>query len=102
MTTTIERPGGTHSANTPLKALIFYCAAPEAQSVHLMGDFNNWNPTSLPMERRSDGGWFLQVSLAQGEHQYQFLVDGVPTLDPNASGQARNAHYAEVSVIAVA
>ncbi|PYK57671.1 MAG: hypothetical protein DME21_16850 [Verrucomicrobia bacterium] len=33
----------------------FFCAAPEAQSVYLIGDFNDWNRTSHPMERQTDG-----------------------------------------------
>jgi 1,4-alpha-glucan branching enzyme len=85
----------------PTKPINFYCAAPEAQSVSLMGDFNGWNPTSQPMERRRDGWWFLQVPLTHGYHQYLFVVDGTPTLDPHATGAARNERYAKVSLIAV-
>src|SRR6266404_253956 len=102
MNSTIERPGSIrYSARNVIKPINFYCAAPEAQSVYLMGDFNNWNPTSLPMERRVDGWWFLQVQLTHGHHQYQFVVDGTPTLDPHASGTARNDRYSQVSLIAV-
>ena len=100
--TTIEKPSETrYSAKNILKPINFYCAAPEAQSVYLMGDFNDWNPTSLPMERRLDGWWFLQVHVTHGHHQYQFLIDGTPALDPHASGTARSVRYARVSVIAV-
>jgi hypothetical protein len=53
------------------------------------------------MEQRLDGWWFLQVPLAHGHHQYQFLVDGIPTLDPHATGVTQNARYAQVSVIGV-
>jgi 1,4-alpha-glucan branching enzyme len=102
MMTTIEKPSSPrYSARNILKPINFYLTAPEAQSVYLMGDFNNWNPTSLPMERRTDGWWFLQVPLTHGHHQYQFLVDGVPTLDPHATGVARNDRYSQVSLIAV-
>jgi 1,4-alpha-glucan branching enzyme len=85
----------------PTKPINFYCTAPEAQSVCLMGDFNGWNPTSHPMEQRRDGWWFLQVQLTHGHHQYLFVVDGTPTLDPHATGAARNERYAKVSLIAV-
>jgi len=85
----------------PTKPINFYCAALEARSVCLMGDFNGWNPASHPMERRRDGWWFLQVPLTHGHHQYLFVVDGTPTLDPHATGAARNERYAKVSLIAV-
>jgi len=102
MNSIIERPGSLHySAKKATKPINFFCAASEAQSVYLMGDFNNWNPTSLPMEQRVDGWWYLQVQLTHGHHQYHFLVDGTPTLDPHAIGTARNDRYAQVSVVAV-
>ena len=53
------------------------------------------------MEQRVDGWWYLQVQLTHGHHQYHFLVDGTPTLDPHAIGTARNDRYAQVSVVAV-
>jgi 1,4-alpha-glucan branching enzyme len=102
MSTTLDRPSGTHDQPTRTsKPINFYCFAPEAQAVFLMGDFNRWNPASLPMQRKPDGWWFLQVPLLHGHHQYQFLVDGTPTLDPHATGVTRNERYARVSLIAV-
>ena len=91
----------TFSANPSAKPINFYYAVPEAKSVHLMGDFNNWNPKSLPMQRRADGWWSIQVPLSAGDHQYLFLVDGIPTLDPHAVGTAHGKRYASVSIIAV-
>jgi 1,4-alpha-glucan branching enzyme len=90
-----------HSARVIAKPVNFYCAAPKAISVYLAGDFNEWHPSSLPMERRGDGWWFLQVPLTHGHHQYRFLVDGRPMLDPHATGVARNDRDEEVSLVAV-
>ena len=83
------------------KPISFFLHAPNAQAVCVAGDFNDWHPTSLPMQRREDGWWFLQVNLTHGHHQYHFIVDGIPTLDPHATGKARNERYAQVSLIAV-
>jgi 1,4-alpha-glucan branching enzyme len=83
------------------KPINFYCRAPGAQRVHLVGDFNRWNPSSLPMHRQVDGVWFLQVTVTHGYHQYRFLVDGKPTLDPGATGKALNEQQEEVSLVAV-
>ncbi len=53
------------------------------------------------MSRRVDGWWFIQVELPHGHHQYRFLVDGQPTLDPQASGTARDDDNQPVSLVAV-
>ena len=90
-----------YSAKKMAKPVNFYCAAPRAKSVNLVGDFNEWDVTSHPMERRVDGWWFLQVRLTHGHHQYRFLVDGRPMLDSHAAGVARNERNEEVSLVAV-
>jgi 1,4-alpha-glucan branching enzyme len=92
---------GRYSARNMTKPVRFYCAAPNAQSVHLIGDFNDWQPTAHPMQRQVDGSWFLEVPLTHGHHQYLFVVDGTPKLDPKASGIARNDRNEPVSLIAV-
>jgi 1,4-alpha-glucan branching enzyme len=65
-----------------LKPTRFEYWAPIAQSVYLVGDFNDWNPASHPMFRLEHGQWLIHVLLHCGQIQYQFLVDGLPTLDP--------------------
>lgn len=102
MNVTCDKPSSDrYSAKDTAKPINFYCDAPKAQAVHLAGDFNRWDPTTHPMERRVDGWWFLQVPLTHGHHQYRFLVDGKPMLDPRATGVARNEWDEEVSLVAV-
>ena len=79
----------------------FFCRAPEAKSVSLIGDFNDWQPAAHPMTRMPDGGWVIRLELTHGHHQYQFLVDGKPTLDPNAMGKVHNERNETVSLIAI-
>jgi 1,4-alpha-glucan branching enzyme len=90
---------GRYSAKNSHRPASFYCAAPNAKLVELAGDFNHWHP--LPMQRSLDGWWLVQVELCHGHHQYRFLVDGKPTLDPRATGSARDEHGEPVSLIAV-
>lgn len=84
-----------------VKPINFYYLAPEAESVYLIGDFNRWNPRAHPMEKRPDGWWYVQVPLSHGYHEYLYLVDGTPTLDPHATGVTANARYAKVSITGV-
>jgi len=99
----LERPTlSPYAARRMTKPVNFYCQADhEAQSVYLVGDFNDWSIESLPMERRPDGWWFVQVPLTHGHHQYLFLVDGEPAVDPHATGTIRVEPFGKVPVIAV-
>ena len=91
----------TLSTKKTIKPINFFCAAPQAERVYLIGDFNEWNSNSHAMQQREDGWWTVQVPLSPGHHQYLFVVDGTPRLDPHATGATRNARYAKVSLVAV-
>ena len=90
----------SYSARNTAKPVNFYCAAPSARSVlYLAGDFNGWIQLLHPMRlhRREDGWWFIEVPLTHGHHQYHFLVDDQPVLDPQGAGIARNERNERVS-----
>ena len=84
-----------------LRSMNFICNAPQAQSVTLVGDFNQWNAYAHPLKQQIDGGWLITVELKHGHHRYAFLVDGVLTLDPRAQGITRNDQNERVSLIPV-
>jgi 1,4-alpha-glucan branching enzyme len=83
------------------KPVNFFCRAPGAKMVALVGDFNEWDPHAHLMTRTPDGAWHLQVPLHHGHHQYLFLVDGKPELDPGAQGVTRNQRNERVSLMSV-
>lgn len=95
------RPSQRYSAGRTVHRVNFYCEAPHAREVFLVGDFNDWRPTATPMHRTPDGRWRVSLELHHGHHHYQFLVDGKPVLDPKAAGRARNDRSEPVSLIAV-
>jgi 1,4-alpha-glucan branching enzyme len=102
MNAVLERSAARpYSAKNMSKPIDFYYARPDARSVNLIGDFNDWDPNSLAMQRRVDGWWFIQVLLTHGHHQYLFLVDGTPTLDPQSAGTVQVDGYSKASLIAV-
>ncbi len=84
-----------------LRPVNFVCRATQAQSVSLVGDFNQWNPTAHPMKQMPDRSWLLNVELKHGHHRYAFLVDGVLSLDPHAQGITRNDKGERVSLVPV-
>jgi 1,4-alpha-glucan branching enzyme len=94
-------PTRGESSRQTLHLVDFFCRTPQAGAVSLIGDFNNWDPKAHPMKRMPDGAWFIRIELPHGHHQYQFLVDGQPTLDPNAMGKVHNDRNETVSLIAI-
>lgn len=63
--------------------VLFVVAYPEAHSVTVAGDFNNW--TDTPLQRTKEGLWVLKLNLPPGRYEYAFKIDGkkwVP--DPRA------------------
>lgn len=52
----------------------FRYMAPQANSVALAGEFNNWKPAV--MIKDAAGIWSAVVSLAPGTYAYKFVVDG--------------------------
>jgi 1,4-alpha-glucan branching enzyme len=75
--------------------------APRARLVCLISDFNGWDPIAQPMERQLDGSWILRLSLSDGHHHYQFLVDGEAVLDPEAMCIFSHERNEKVSLIAL-
>ncbi len=49
----------------------------EAESVHLVGEFNAWDPTAAPMKRDKKGSFRATLELEPGrEYQFRYLVNG--------------------------
>ena len=95
------KPGRRYSAKDALVPVSFICSAPEAKSVSVIGDFNEWNPEANPMKRHSDGSWQSSFPVPGGHHRYQFLIDGVRHLDPQAAGVVNLDRDGKASLLSV-
>ncbi len=51
-------------------------AAPNARSVTIVGDFNNWHHTSSPLKALKNGNYTISLDLERGEHCFRYLIDG--------------------------
>jgi len=86
---------------SPLNAFQFVLVAPQASSVALVGDFNDWDPARSPM-RTAQGVWATTVPLAPGRYRYAFLVNGVEwRADPGAPAARDDEFGTPSSVITV-
>jgi hypothetical protein len=57
--------------------ILFRYKNANAKKVNLVGDFNDWSPTSDPMsDENGDGEFTLFYPLGVGTYAYKFLVDG--------------------------
>jgi len=56
---------------------------------------------TVPVVWPQDPFTIAQVQLCHGHHQYRFLVDGKPMLDPHATGVTRDEQGEQVSLVAV-
>jgi len=51
-------------------------AAPDAKSVYIVGDFNNWNISANPMKMLENGDYITKLDLETGkEYQFRYLID---------------------------
>jgi hypothetical protein len=57
-------------------SVTFVLVAPEARSVALAGDFNDWDASRVLMRREASGLWTVDVPLTPGRYRYVFVVDG--------------------------
>jgi hypothetical protein len=65
----------------------FVLVAPDAASVHLAADFNQWSPEGYDLVQQSDGTWEITVPLRKGRaYAYNFIIDGERWIaDPSSS-----------------
>lgn len=69
----------------------FSIQAPEAKSVQVAGDFNNWSPHEGAMlDTDGRGVWSKVFRLKPGTYQYRFVVDGQWREDPNNPHQEQS------------
>ncbi len=70
-------PAAPAAAVDTIKLVQFMLVAPDARTVSVVGDFNDWDPNATPLREAADAGvWTITVPLAAGRHQYVFMVDG--------------------------
>lgn len=98
-TTTKAKAAGTKTKTAP--SIEFMLFAPDAQDVHLVGDFNDWSGSEYRMRRFKDGTWKKKVKLKPGRYEYRFMVDGNWWTDPENPQRQQNAFGSDNSVVTI-
>jgi 1,4-alpha-glucan branching enzyme len=75
----------------------------EASTVHLVGEFNDWDENAHAMKRRKDGSWAITVRLPQGRaFQFRYLVDRERWMTDEApDAYANNPYGSDNAVVQV-
>ena len=94
---------GPTPAAEPVVYVQFTLDAPDARSVAVSGDFNQWSGDAALEDADGDGIWTLRVAVEPGVHEYMFVVDGERWVtDPNADRYADDGFGNRNAVLAVA
>ncbi len=76
-------------------------AEPDSE-VYVAGTFNDWNPKEMKMkDKYGDGIYSASLRLAQGRHEYKFVVNDAWCADPNCLEWVPNSYGSLNSVINV-
>ncbi len=55
-----------------------HAAAPDAKTVSVVGEFNNWSPDATPMRRQEDNGFSVSLELEKGRsYRFRYVIDGL-------------------------
>jgi hypothetical protein len=73
----------------------------QAQSVSIIGTFNNWKSEGVNMLRVQPGRWLRVIFLPPGRYEYLLIVDGRCVTDPNATETVPNVYGCMNSVLRV-
>jgi len=71
-----------------------------ADTIYLVGDFNEWNHSSHPFQRGEEGTWTLTLDLEIGRcYQFRYLRDGEWISDSQADGFVGNPHGSDNALV---
>lgn len=98
--------GAAHTVANTNNAVIyvqFAFANPNAKSVTIAGDFNDWDADTTPLrDTDGDGVWTGLIALRPGMHKYMFVVDGEQWVtDPEAERYVDDGFGMRNAVIAI-
>ncbi|KAB5490037.1 MULTISPECIES: isoamylase early set domain-containing protein [Flagellimonas] len=69
----------------PICKVTFTVPADEAETVAVVGDFNNWNPTASELKKLKNGTFKGTFELPmENSYEFRYLIDGNFTNDEEA------------------
>lgn len=59
-----------------IRSIALVLSAPDARTVSVVGEFNEWQIDSHPLLQRDNEAWHITLQLPPGIYQYKFVIDG--------------------------
>jgi len=88
------------STRALLRRVAFALHHPEAQTIHVVGDFNQWTVSDQSLLHRQETGlWSKELDLPPGRYRYKFVIDGQWREDPNNPRAETNPFGSSDSVL---
>jgi len=88
--------------NTTSGSKLFRLHRPGASRVALSGSFTGWDADAISMTDAGDGWWEIELVLAAGDYDFQYVVDGwIRIADYAANGVKLNAFGQWVSLLTI-
>ncbi len=82
--------------------VIFSTFCPDASTVQIGGEFNDWQPERNPMRKfGNEGIWQLTLRLSPGTYRYRLFIDGRWQQDPYNKLSELNPYGGLNSVVTV-
>lgn len=100
VTTALDMPEIDPGENNG-RSVIMSVKAPEARSVQIAGEFNNWVPEELIPPMKDGGVWRKLYHLREGIYRYKFIVDGEWMTDPENLRSEPNPYGGADSVLEI-
>ena len=89
----VKKAPAKKAAATPAKKRVTFTLAADAGSeVYVAGDFNGWDPAGKKLtDKKGNGVYSAVVTLAPGEYEYKFVINGTWCVDPNCKEWRQNS-----------
>lgn len=96
------RIASSPAASDTVNVIRFVFVDPNARSVQLVGDFNEWTRGTTQLKPSgAPGVWAVAVALPPGRHEYAFIVDGTRWIADPLATKSSDDFGTESSVIQV-
>ncbi len=83
------------------KKVVFSLHAPQAETVLLAGDFNQWHPEKHGLKKGRSGAWEATLMLYPDTYEYKFVVDGKWQTDPVNNRTCQNCFGSRNNLLTV-
>lgn len=84
------------------KKVVFSLDAPQAETVFLAGDFNQWDPAKHGLKKGKSDVWKTTLMLSPSTYEYKFVVDGKWQVDPVNTRTCQNCFGTRNNLLTVA